>query len=86
MSEFDCENLTRQSEKSEISENTDQKTKCISYIHIFKHCYKCPYKQSNGVMSAIYCAHFNPPRQILDINGHDCEIKDGESFPSWCPV
>ena len=38
------------------------------------------------MMNAMYCRFFDPPRQIFDMNGHECQFMMDRDIAWFCPL
>jgi hypothetical protein len=62
--------------------------KRIATILEFDSCHDCLYGSGGESLgSPMYCTFFDPPKQILNSNGHAVTpLQDGRFIPVFCPL
>jgi hypothetical protein len=58
--------------------------KRIAQIYEFNSCHKCPYGSGGESLgSPMYCTFFEPPKQIMNSNGHPVTEMDEDGDRRW---
>jgi hypothetical protein len=61
--------------------------KRVALIVEFDSCYKCPYRSGgHSLGSPMYCAYFDPVKQIFDSNGHNDQFEKNRRIAWFCQL
>jgi hypothetical protein len=76
ISEWDCQVVTK------------KRIKRVALIKEFNSCHKCPYGSGGESLgSPMYCTFFEPPKQIMNSNGHPVtEMDDNRFIAKFCEL